>query len=456
MIFHRKRDYNNSICKILHTVGHSAVVCTFAVQREIPMKHYIQKIHFIFYTSVNTLKVLLKWILFGTLTGVVVGGVATLFYHCLNFANTFRTAHPQLILGLPVGGVIIVFLYGYIKKDPGTNVVLAAVHSNKDIPGRMAPLIFISTFLTHFFGASAGREGAALQLGGSISNQLGKLFHLNNDDRHIVIMCGMSAGFSALFGTPLAAAIFAMEVISVGIMHYSALVPCVFASLIASIFSKYLGAVGESFTVTIIPELDLVLFFKMILLSIFFGALSSIFCAVLHNAGKLYKKYISNPYLRIIAASGIIILLTALLHTTDYMGAGMNIIEKAFHEGVRPESFLLKMVFTALALGAGFKGGEIVPSFFVGATFGSLVGPLLGLPMSLSAACGMIGVFCGVTNCPITSLLIGFELFGFPGMPYYLMSVAVSYMMSGYYGLYKEQKIIYSKYHPKFIDWNAK
>ena len=160
--------------------------------------------------------------------------------------------------------------------------------------------------------------------------------------------------------------------------------------------------------------------------------------------------------MRIVAASVIIIALTCILRTTDYMGAGMHVIEKAFHQGASPETFILKLLFTALALGAGFKGGEIVPSFFVGATFASVVGPLIGLPVSLSAACGMIGVFCGATNCPITALLIGFELFGLEGMPYYLVTVAVSYMFSGYFGLYHEQRIVHSKYHEKFVVKNAK
>lgn len=420
------------------------------------MNRFLRRLRFLINTSIFSLRVLFKWICFGALTGVAVGAVATAFYHCLKFATTFRTAHPQIILGLPVGGLIIVALYYFLKNDPGTNVVIAAIHSDQKIPGRMAPLIFISTFLTHLFGASAGREGAALQIGGSVSAQLGKLLHVNPEDRHIVIMCGMSAGFSAIFGTPMASAIFAMEVISVGIMHYSALVPCVFASLIASEFSKYFGVVAESFYVSIIPTFNMIHFFKMILLSILFGALSILFCFVLHSAGKVYQKYFHNPYIRIVAASGIIIALTAILHTSDYMGAGVEIIERSFHEGARPEAFILKMVFTALALGAGFKGGEIVPSFFVGATFGSLVGPLMGLPLSLSAACGMLGVFCGATNCPITSLLIGFELFGFQGMPYYLVAVSVSYMLSGYHGLYKEQRIVYSKYQTRFIDRNAK
>ncbi len=420
------------------------------------MKDFKQKTKSSVLICTDAFVILIKWILFGTLTGVIVGGVGTLFYYCINFANTFRTEHPEIFLGLPVGGLIIIFLYRFMRKDPGTNIVFSAVHTDQDIPGRMAPLIFSATFLTHFFGASAGREGAALQLGGSISNQLGKLFKLNSANRHIVIMCGMSAGFSSVFGTPLAAAIFALEVVNVGMMNYGALVPCVFASLIASLVSKALGAAGEAFFVSVIPSFDYILLLKIVLLSVLLGALSILFCVVLHRAPKIYQKFIKNPYLRIVIASVIIVGLTYLLKTTDYMGAGMHVIENAFHQGARPEAFILKLLFTALALGAGFKGGEIVPSFFVGATFASVIGPLLGLPVSLSAACGMIGVFCGATNCPITALLIGFELFGLEGMPYYLITVAVSYMFSGYFGLYHEQRIVHSKYREKFVVKNAK
>lgn len=420
------------------------------------MREFVRRIRHITYTSVFGLRVLFKWILFGTLTGLVVGAAATAFFYCLRFATDFHTAHPAVILGLPLGGVLIVALYHFMKNDLGTNVILASIHKDEKIPGRMAPMIFIATFLTHFFGASAGREGAALQLGGSISAQLGKLLRVNPEDRHIVIMCGMSAGFSAIFGTPMASAIFAMEVISVGIMHYSALVPCVFASLIASIFSKSLGVISESFYVSIIPEFNVEHFIKMIFLSIFFGVLSAAFCLMLKGFGKFFTTYFKNSFIRVIVSSAIIIGLTLIVRSTDYMGAGIGIIERAFSEGARPEAFLLKMIFTSLALSSGFKGGEIVPSFFIGATFGSVVGPLIGLPMSLSAACGMLGVFCGATNCPITALLIGFELFGFQGMPYYLVAVSVSYMMSGYHGLYKEQKIVYSKYQTRFINRNPK
>ena len=199
-----------------------------------------------------------------------------------------------------------------------------------------------------------------------------------------------------------------------------------------------------------------IIFFKMILLAGLIGGVSVLLCIFLHTTESVYKTCFKNPYVRIFVAGCIVILLTAVVGNTSYLGSGMGIIERIFHEGTTPNhTFLLKIVFTALTLGAGFKGGEIVPSFCIGAAFGCVVASLFGLPVTLVAACGMIGVFCGVTNCPITSLLISFELFGFEGMPYYLVTVAVSYMLSGYYGLYHSQKIMYSKTETNFVNTAA-
>ena len=363
----------------------------------------------------HALKTLAKWLLLGTLVGVIVGTIGSLFAHALAFVNGLRAQHPVVVLGLPVGGLLIVFLYHFFKNtgDRGTNMVISSIHSSTEIPLRMAPLIFLSTVITHLCGGSAGREGAAIQLGGSISNYLGKIIKLSANDRRIVIMCGMSAGFSALFGTPLAAAVFSLEVISIGIMHYSALVPCVLASITGNFIAKLFQVPPEVFPVAGIPAMEPLGLLKIVVFAALAGAVSILFCLILHKAEHLYKKYLKNPYLRIFAAGCLVIVLSLVLRTGDYLGSGMGIIEHIFHEGeASPWAFLLKMVFTALTLGAGFKGGEIVPSFTIGAAFGCLCASLLGLPVPLAAACGMAGVFCGVTNCPVTSLLISFELFG--------------------------------------------
>lgn len=400
----------------------------------------------------------LKWTAVSGVIGLVVGLVGTAFFLGMSLVNSTRNEHPQLILGLPVAGLVIVFLYhiAHRENDKGTNSVILAVRSGERLPIVGAPLIFVSTILTHLFGGSAGREGAALQLGGSIGNWFGKLFHMNKRDDKIIIMCGMSACFSALFGTPMAAAVFSMEVVDVGIMYYSALVPCVFSALIAVGVARAFGVGGEAMTILEIPEFTFVSGGQIVIVAILCAVLSVAFCVLLHLTASQAKKLLPNPYIRIAVIGVVIVLITALLQTKDYMGAGMDIIERCIAEGeVKPEAFVLKMILTALTLGAGYKGGEIVPSFFVGATFGCAVGGLLGLSPSLCAAVGMVAVFCGVTNSPITSLMIALELFGMEALPYFLAGVAVSYMLSGYHSLYDTQKIVYSKYKAESLEEEA-
>lgn len=400
------------------------------------------------------LKTSLRWILFSVLSGIVIGLVGTAFYFCMYYAADLRASFPWLLFLLPAGGLAIAGLYHLFhnQKDPGTNLVLSAVHSGDHIPLRMAPLIFVSTVLTHLFGGSAGREGAALQIGGSLGNGIGRIFHFKEKEQKVLIMCGMSAAFSAVFGTPLAAAVFSMEVVSVGIMHYSAILPCVISSLISHQIASYFGASGEHFVIQSIPDFTLIPALKVSLLAVLCAVISILFCVMLHGFSDLFRKLFQNGYLRIVTGGGIVLALTLLIGNQNYNGAGIPFIEQCFSETVPPYAFLIKMLLTAITLAAGYKGGEIVPSFFVGAAFGCFFGGVIGLSPSLCAAVGMGSVFCGVTNSPITSLLICFELFGFEGMPYYLLSIALSYVLSGYYGLYQSQKIIYSKYKNQYIN----
>lgn len=404
--------------------------------------------------NLTRLKTSIKWVIFSILAGVVVGSVGTLFYFGMTLVTLLREKNPWLIFLLPIGGLLIVGSYRLLhnEKDTGTNLVLSAIHSNDELPLRMAPLIFISTLITHLFGGSVGREGAALQLGGSIGNGLGRLFRFDEKDKHVMIMCGMSAAFSALFGTPMAAAIFSMEVVTVGIMHYSALVPCVISSLVAFGFAQSFGVGQELFLLGKVPSFTITSAVTVSGLAILCALVSIFFCVVLHQTEHLYKRFFKNPYARVFTGGCIIIVLTLLVGSQTYNGAGMNVIERCIEGTVVPEAFLLKIIFTALTIGAGFKGGEIVPSFFIGAAFGCLFGNLIGFSPSLCAAIGMTSVFCGVTNCPITSLLISFELFGYEGMPYFLLAIAFSYMLSGYFGLYSSQKIMYSKYKTNYIN----
>lgn len=401
---------------------------------------------------------LCKWLLLAVIVGCVVGGVSSLFANCLGAVTGFREGHTWTIFLLPFLGVVIVFLYQtFGQEDRGTHQVLSTIRSEDEVPLRSAPLIFISTMLTHLGGGSAGREGAAIQLGGSIGNQVGRWIHLDESDRHVIVMCGMSAAFAAVFGTPMAAAVFAMEVVSVGIMYYAALFPSVIAGLIASHLAAGFEVHAEAFEVLHIPELTIMNGVKMGLTAAGCAVVSILFCMVLRGMGGFYKRFLPNPYIRVLAAGTAVALISLLLGTSDYMGAGNGLIMKAVEqEQARPSDFIWKIILTAITMKAGYRGGEIVPSFCIGATFGCVAGNILGISPSLCAAAGMAAVFCGVTNCPITSVLIAFELFGFEGVPYYLIAVSVSYAFSGYYSLYKTQTIVYSKYKAKYINRKAK
>lgn len=391
----------------------------------------------------------LKWLVLAGITGTVLGVVGAYFARSITFVTELRGSHPWILYTLPLFGLLIVFLYRFETKGGGTNLILNAVQHGETIPFRMAPMIFVATVLTHLGGGSAGREGAALQLGGSIAQTIGNQFHLDRNHMKLITQCGMAAGFSALFGTPLAAAIFAIEVVSVGTMQYSALFPCTIASLTAFEVSKLCGGHAEHFAVTGIPEFALSSAIRIAVLALCCAVLSRLFCGVLHTAEHIYQKHLKNPYIRIFVGGILVILLTKILGTTDYLGGGMNIVEEAVEGTVIGPAFLLKLLFTALSLGAGYKGGEIVPTLFVGATFGCLFGQILGFAPSLCAACGMVALFSAVTNSPLASLLLGFELFGFSGMPFYLIAIAIGYSQSGNGGLYHSQTIVYSKFIPE-------
>lgn len=404
------------------------------------------------------LRTCVLWIFLASAVGLFVGAYSTAFAFTLKKSNAFRDSHDFILFFLPFAGLLIVYLYHKcgVYQDKGTNLVIGSINSGSKVPGAMSVLIFISTILTHLCGGSAGREGAALQMGGSLGNVIARLMNRGERTTKILIMCGMSAAFAAVFGTPMAATLFSMEVISVGIIHYSALVPCVFAALVASRFATQMGIDPEAFELSQVPVFNLTGSIKIFFLALCCAAISALFIMVLKGTGKLYSKYLKNPYLRVFTGGCIIVALTLIFGTRDYNGAGVGLIERAIHEGTaRPWDFIVKMLFTAITLKAGFKGGEIVPSFCIGATFGCFFGSITGMDPSFCAAIGMAAVFCGATNCPVTTLLISFELFGFEGIPYFMIAIAVSYLLSGYRGLYSDQIIVYSKYRPRFINRHA-
>ena len=403
----------------------------------------------------QTLLLLGKWLLLALLMGLVVGLVGVAFAKCMAAATGFRTQHPWIIYALPVGGLAVVGVYHLLRnqKDGGTNQVLTALHTDGNLPFNMFPSIFIGTVLTHLVGGSAGREGAALQIGGSIGSQLGRCFRLSAADRKMMIVCGMSAAFAALFGTPMAAAVFALEVAAVGAMNYAALLPSVFAGFVASQMALLCGIAPERFFIHQLPNVAPAGVGRLLVLAVLCALLARVFCWLLHTAGHTYGK-VKNPYLRAALGGALVLALTLLLGTQDYLGAGMPLIEQAMEGEVAPAAFLLKMIFTALTLGAGFKGGEIVPSLFVGATFGALFANLLGLSPAVCAALGMVSLFCGVTNCPLASLVLSFELFGLTDMPYFFVAIAVSYLASGYCSLYHTQKFTFAKEQPFALPQN--
>lgn len=388
----------------------------------------------------------LKWTVISLLLGGVCGTVGGFFSKCVAWATWYRQGHDWILYLMPVAGVLIVWLYRvcHEEKNKGTDMVLEEVSAEGTgtVTAATGPLIFTATVLTHLVGGSSGREGAALQLGGSIGSVAGRLLKLDVQDKKIAVMCGMSAVFAALFGTPAAAGLFPLEVARVGIVCHAALLPCMFSAFLGAGTARLMGAEGESFVIFSMPGFGLADAAKIVVLGILCALVSIGFCELLHGAHKLYARYFKNPYIRILAASAIFIAMTLLSGTRDYNGGSMQLIEHAMEGHVRYQDFLLKALFTAVALGAGFKGGEIVPTLCVGATFGCAASQLLGLSPSLGAACGMAALFAGVTNCPLSTFLIAIEMFGGEGLPFFVLAVAVSFALSGHFSLYGSQRFL--------------
>lgn len=402
--------------------------------------------------------VFLKWLLLSIITALVCGGAGCLFHMLIEIATDFRSEHNFIIWFLPVGGVVIVFLYHIFKleKIGGTNYVINSIRKDGKVPFTMAPGILTGTVLTHLLGGSAGREGAALQLGGSLGSSLGRIFKLDDKDMHVIVLCGMSAVFTALFGTPLTAVVFVMEVISVGVIYDSAIMPCVFSSVFTYYITLILNIHPVNYILNNIPVISPVSLIQSIALGVIFAVVSIFLCVSFSKGEALLEKVIRNDYIRA-AAGGLAIALLTLLFGTDYNGSGMGIVNNAILNGIaRPEAFLLKLLFTVITLGCGFKGGEIVPTFFVGATLGCTIAPLIGMDPGFGAALGLVGVFCGATNAPIASMMLSIELFGVEGLPYFIIVCSASYMLSGYFSLYKSQIIVYDKLKAVFINRNTK
>mgnify|MGYP000204857898 CR=1 FL=1 len=397
-------------------------------------------------------RMLLRWLVLALPIGLLCGGIGTAFHLAVEAVTELRGAHGWLLWLLPAAGLAIVALYKGTKcEGVGTNNVIRAVQSGEAVSPLLVPAIFFGTVLTHLCGGSAGREGAALQMGGSIGYNIAKLFHFPDHDRRTATVCGMAAFFSALFGTPLAAACFAMMVEDVGLTFTAAFVPAFTSALIAYGCSLAFGIAPTHFALTA-PELNVRTALLVILLGVACAAISRLFCYTLHFMEHTVPKLLPNPWVRVFAGGVLVIGFSYLFGVGRYNGAGMSVITAAVEQGqALPWDFLCKIFLTALTLACGFKGGEVVPSFFVGATFGCVVGPLLGLPAGFAAAVGLVSIFCGATNALIPSILLAFELFSGAGLELIALGCGICYMLSGHHGLYSSQTFVTNKLRSEYM-----
>ena len=391
-------------------------------------------------------KSLSYWILISLATGIICGLVGALFYNGVVYATHLRNNMPLLMFLLPVAGLLIVYIYQtFDLKGVGTNTIIDTVRTGKKMRIRLIPAIFIGTILTHLCGGSAGREGAALQIGADIGNHVGRLVHLKKEELRIETMMGMAGFFSAVFGTPLTATIFVVMFINVGHVMEMAVLPCFISAWTAMQIAMQFGV--KPFRMTIVePSEDPLLMIRIMALAALCGLGATLMIKVFHGTGKAYGHFFHNPYARILAGSFLLLLLTRLVGNQDYNGIGEEVIIGALQEGkTAPLAFLLKIVFTAVTLEAGFKGGEIVPTFFIGSTLGATIGPLLGVDPRYAAAIGLVSVFGAATNTLIAPIFLAVEVFGTSNIASFALAAVMAYICSGYSGLYSSQIIMFSK-----------
>lgn len=415
------------------------------------------------------LKQLLRWTILVFPTAVITGSVIALFLWLLNLAIHYRFAHQWLLFLLPLAGVAIYFIYYYLGKntEKGNNLIIEEIsQSGAGIPKRMAPVILVTTVITHLFGGSAGREGTAVQIGGSIAGMLGRWFRLNEMDTKVMLTAGVAAGFGAVFGTPLTGAIFALEVIAIGRIQYHALFPALVASVIADMTVAAWGVHHTPYRIDIVPHtayflsdwlpMDLLLIFKVIVAAIAFGLSSYLFSGMVHEIKALFSKNVAIKWLIPFLGGIIIIGLTYVNGKQDYLSLGVDpqypgaiTIPSAFQAGGADTwSWLWKTIYTTITLGSGFKGGEVTPLFYIGATLGNTMAELLNAPVSLFAALGFIAVFAGATNTPLACTMMGIELFGGEYALLFAIACFTAYFFSGHRGIYSAQSLIV----PKFED----
>ncbi|WP_321532716.1 voltage-gated chloride channel family protein [uncultured Desulfuromonas sp.] len=401
-----------------------------------------------------------RWLLMIAPVAALIGSSVAFFLWLLAEATQTRWAHPELVFGLPLAGIFIVWCYHSMGSTAGggNNLVMEQIHQpGAGIPKRMMPLVLFATVITHLFGGSAGREGTAVQMGGSIAQVFSRPFRLSEEDTRILLTCGVAAGFGAVFGTPLAGAIFALEVLAVGKMRYEALIPCLMASLLGDLVCTAWG-IGHTQYQIVAPELhidaavahvSLVLAAKVMLASILFGLAGFLFAEITHALSGLFKKYVPRYWLRPVIGAVVVLGISFLLGTRDYLGLGVgsasgdgiSIVNAFSGVGVTPWSWWWKLLLTAITLSSGFKGGEVTPLFFVGATLGAALAGVLDVPVDLLAGIGFIAVFAGATNTPLACTLMGVELFGAQYLEYFAIACFLSYLFSGHSSIYLSQQI---------------
>lgn len=403
-------------------------------------------------------KAISKYILTGGIVGVLVGGANALFLKSLELATENRVQHPWSIFFLPFAGALVSFLYVKFGKSSskGNNLILEKINQEEvNIPLRMAPLVFIGTVLTHLFGGSAGREGTGVQMGGSIADWVSRVCKLNKQDNRIILMSGVSSGFAAVFGTPLAGTVFGLEVAALGVMSYEAIIPCFTAAYIGNLVTGFLGVSHSHYAIQNYINTSLINLLKIILAAMAFGLVSRIFSKLTHKLKELFASSFKNAMIKSFIGGILIIILVYAVGTRDYMGLSLPLIKEAMNGHVSPVAFIWKLVFTSLTLGTGFQGGEVTPLFVIGSTLGNFLGDLLKTSPSHLAALGLIGVFAGATNTPIASFILGIELFGSTGMEFLFLTCVVGYFFSGHTGIYISQRIGGKKHSFSNIPDNA-
>lgn len=402
-----------------------------------------------------TLRYLVRWLPIAILAGLLGGTASALLLVSLTWATDTREAHRWLIALLPVAGLLVGLMYRYLGStvEAGNNLILDEVHDpRRTIPLRMTPLILIGTVMTHLFGGSAGREGTAIQTGASLADQLGKPFRMQASERRILLMAGISAGFASVFGTPLAGAVFGLEVLAIGAVSYDAIVPCFIAAFAGDLTTHAWGVHHTLYKVTDAPNASAEGLLWAAIAGAVFGLVGMSFAKLTHRIGHMFKTHIAWSPLRPFVGGIVVAGSVFALGTTRYIGLGVPTILAAFGPRHSPQDWLLKLLFTAVTLGAGFKGGEVTPLFFIGATLGNALAYLLPLPPSLLAGMGFVAVFAGAANTPIASSLMAIELFGPEAGAYAAVACVFSYLFSGHSGIYTAQRVGQSKQHANSAD----